>query len=69
MGKDAQSVAALQRRHASFENDLVSLANQVQQIQEDSATMIVSYAGDKAIEIQHKEAEVISYNNEQSYII
>ena len=29
LGKDAKSVAALQRRHAQFENDLVSLGTQV----------------------------------------
>lgn len=29
LGKDAKSVAALQRRHATFEHDLVTLGTQV----------------------------------------
>lgn len=29
LGRDAQSVAALQRKHNNFENDLVTLGNQV----------------------------------------
>ena len=29
LGKDAKSVAALQRRHANFEHDLVTLGTQV----------------------------------------
>ena len=29
LGKDAQSVAALQRRHANFEHDLLTLGAQV----------------------------------------
>ena len=29
LGRDAQSVAALQRRHANFEHDLVNLGAQV----------------------------------------
>lgn len=29
LGRDAQSVAALQRKHANFEHDLVTLGTQV----------------------------------------
>lgn len=32
LGKDAKSVAALQRRHANFEHDLVTLGTQVRRI-------------------------------------
>ncbi|KAK2182078.1 hypothetical protein NP493_368g02093 [Ridgeia piscesae] len=60
LGKDAQSVAALQRRHANFEHDLLTLGAQVQQVQEESAKLIVAYSGDKAIEIQDREAEVVN---------
>ena len=33
---------------------------QVQQVQEESAKLIVAYSGDKAIEIQDREAEVVN---------
>lgn len=69
MGKDAQSVAALQRRHANFERDLVTLGNQVQQVQEEAAKLIVAYSGDKAREIQDREAEVVNaWRNLQIHI-
>lgn len=60
LGRDAQTVAALQRRHVSFEHDLVTLGAQVQQVQEEAATLIVAYSGDKAQEIQDREAEVVN---------
>ena len=60
LGKDAQSVALLQRRHANFERDLVTLGTQVQQVQEEAAQLIVAYSGDKAREIQDSEAEVVN---------
>lgn len=31
LGRDAQSVAALQRKHANFEHDLITLGTQVSQ--------------------------------------
>lgn len=60
IGKDAQSIAALQRRLAIFEHDLVKLGSQVQQIQEEAARIIVSYSGDKAREIQQNEMDVVN---------
>lgn len=36
------------------------LCLQVQQVQEESAKLIVAYSGDKAIEIQDREAEVVN---------
>ncbi len=53
-------MAALQRRHANFEHDLVTLGSQVQQVQEDAAKLLVAYSGDKAMEIQERETEVVN---------
>jgi spectrin beta len=60
LGRDAGSVSALQRKHQNFKQDLLSLQSQVQTIQEDSARLQASYAGDKAKEITNREAEVVS---------
>ena len=52
VGRDAQSVAQLQRRHATFEeNDLLTLGLKVVQIQDEAAKLHSLYAGDKAKEI------------------
>lgn len=62
-------MALLQRRHANFERDLVTLGNQVQQVQEEAAHLIVGYSGDKAREIQEREAEVVNaWRNLQIHI-
>jgi spectrin beta len=60
IGRDAQSTAALQRRHIVYEHELVALGVQVQQIQESAATLIVAYSGEKAREIQNHEMEVVN---------
>lgn len=60
LGKDSQSVAALQRRLANFEHDLVTLGIQVQSIQEEAAKLIVAYSGEKARDIQQHEMEVVT---------
>ncbi|KAJ9576491.1 hypothetical protein L9F63_006704, partial [Diploptera punctata] len=60
LGRDAGSVSALQRKHQNFLQDLLTLQSQVQQIQEESAKLQASYAGDKAKEITNREAEVVS---------
>jgi len=60
LGKDAKSVAALQRRHVNFEHDLVTLGSQVQQVQEDAAKLLVAYSGEKARDIKEKEEEVLN---------
>jgi spectrin beta len=53
VGRDAQSVAQLQRRHATFEeNDLLTLGLKVVQIQDEAAKLHSLYAGDKAKEIK-----------------
>ncbi|XP_060077133.1 spectrin beta chain-like isoform X2 [Ylistrum balloti] len=59
LGRDAQSVAALQRKHANFENDLVTLGANVQTVQEESVRLQAGYAGDRRLEIQNKEREVV----------
>lgn len=59
LGRDAKTVASLQRRHQTFENDLISLGTQVHQIQEDAAKLVVSYSGDPAQELKNKEKEVL----------
>ncbi|XP_018305239.1 spectrin beta chain [Mycetomoellerius zeteki] len=68
LGRDAGSVSALQRKHANFIQDLSTLQNQVSQIEEESAKLQASYAGDKAREITNREAEVVAaWNNLQSF--
>ncbi|XP_014212217.1 spectrin beta chain isoform X3 [Copidosoma floridanum] len=66
LGRDAGSVSTLQRKHANFIQDLTTLQSQVSQIQEESAKLQASYAGDKAVEITNREAEVVAaWNNLQ----
>ncbi|XP_044730255.1 spectrin beta chain isoform X2 [Chrysoperla carnea] len=60
LGRDAGSVSALQRKHQNFLQDLMTLQSQVQQIQEESAKLQASYAGDKAKEITNREGEVVA---------
>jgi len=60
-GRDAQSVAQMQRRHATFEeNDLITLGGKVSQIQEEAGKLHNLYAGDKAKEIRDRELEVLN---------
>ena len=67
LGRDAGSVSALQRKHANFIQDLSTLQSQVSQLQEESAKLQASYAGDKAREITNREAEVVAaWNNLQA---
>ncbi|XP_064621468.1 spectrin beta chain-like isoform X3 [Lineus longissimus] len=60
LGRDAKTVAALQRKHLNFEHDLITLGNQVQQIQEDAGRLITGYAGERAQDIRNREAEVVN---------
>lgn len=60
LGRDAGSVSTLQRKHQNFVTDLMTLQSQVQQIQEESAKLQASYAGDKAKEITNREQEVLA---------
>ncbi|KAK0163457.1 hypothetical protein PV327_007135 [Microctonus hyperodae] len=67
LGRDAGSVSALQRKHTNFIQDLSTLQNQVTQIQDESAKLQASYAGEKASEITNREAEVVAaWNNLQA---
>lgn len=59
LGRDAGTVSALQRKNHNFIQDLVTLYSQVQQIQEESAKLQASYAGEKAQEITNREQEVL----------
>lgn len=59
LGRDAGSVSTLQRKHHNFVQDLMTLYSQVQQIQDESAKLQASYAGDKAKEITNREQEVL----------
>ncbi|GFN97697.1 spectrin beta chain [Plakobranchus ocellatus] len=59
LGRDAQSVAALQRKHANFEHDLVTLGTQVEAIQTESVRLQAGYAGDNAQTIMDRESEVL----------
>uniref|UniRef100_A0A5S6QYZ5 Spectrin beta chain n=1 Tax=Trichuris muris TaxID=70415 RepID=A0A5S6QYZ5_TRIMR len=60
LGRDSSSVSALQRKHQNFLTDLMSLESQVKQVQSDARALQASYAGDKALEIQTREGEVLS---------
>lgn len=60
LGRDASSVSALQRKHTNFITDLQSLEAQVKQIQQDARDLQTAYAGDKALEIQARETEVVN---------
>ncbi|XP_031340311.1 spectrin beta chain isoform X2 [Photinus pyralis] len=60
LGRDAGSVSTLQRKHINFLQDLQTLQSQVSQIQEESAKLQTSYAGDKVREITNREGEVVA---------
>lgn len=60
LGRDAGSVNGLQRKHQNFLQDLQTLQSQVNQIQEESAQLQASYAGDRAKEITNREQEVVA---------
>ncbi|KAI1288342.1 Spectrin beta chain [Halotydeus destructor] len=60
LGRDAQTVSALQRKHASFEHDLQTIGSAVSQIQEESLELQTVYAGDKARDIVNREQEVVT---------
>lgn len=60
LGRDASSVSALQRKHQNFLTDLQMLEGQVKQIQSDAHDLQAAYAGDKAMEIQARETEVVN---------
>lgn len=60
LGRDAGSVSTLQRKHINFLQDLQTLQSQVNQIQEESAKLQASYAGDKVREITNREGEVVA---------
>lgn len=60
LGRDAGSVHTLLRKHQIFLQDLQTLQSQVEQIKDESDKLQESYAGDKAIEITNREAEVVN---------
>uniref|UniRef100_A0A914C484 Spectrin beta chain n=1 Tax=Acrobeloides nanus TaxID=290746 RepID=A0A914C484_9BILA len=59
LGRDSSSVGALSRKHHNFLKDIEAIGTQVRQIEEDAAYLRDSYAGDRAVEIGTREAEVI----------
>ncbi|XP_071963526.1 spectrin beta chain-like isoform X2 [Antedon mediterranea] len=59
LGKDGNTVTALQRKHEAFETDLKALAFQVKSVQEDAGNLRAAYAGDKARDIDEREREVV----------
>ncbi|XP_039594856.1 spectrin beta chain, non-erythrocytic 1 isoform X2 [Polypterus senegalus] len=59
LGRDQNTVEALQRMHTAFEHDIQALGTQVRQLQEDAARLQAAYAGDKAEDIQKRENEVL----------
>ncbi|KAI5608533.1 spectrin beta chain, non-erythrocytic 1, partial [Silurus asotus] len=59
LGRDQNTVEALQRMHTTFEHDIQALGSQVRQLQEDATRLQSAYAGDKADDIQRRESEVL----------
>ncbi|KAI4899424.1 hypothetical protein NFI96_026189 [Prochilodus magdalenae] len=59
LGRDQNTVEALQRMHTTFEHDIQALGTQVKQLQEDAVRLQSAYAGDKADDIQRRESEVL----------
>ncbi|TRY96365.1 hypothetical protein DNTS_033741 [Danionella cerebrum] len=59
LGRDQNTVEALQRMHTTFEHDIQALGTQVRQLQEDAVRLQSAYAGDKAEDIQRREAELL----------
>lgn len=59
LGRDQQSVYALQRQHKAFEADLKPLGLKVEDIQQFAGELKSQYAGDKLIEILQREDEVV----------
>eukprot|EP00795_Rhopilema_esculentum_P013447 gene13447-4319_t len=59
LGRDQQSVYALQRYHRAFEADLQPLGNQVAEIQNFASELKPHYAGDREQEIENKESQVL----------
>uniref|UniRef100_A0A4W3GVK6 Spectrin beta chain n=1 Tax=Callorhinchus milii TaxID=7868 RepID=A0A4W3GVK6_CALMI len=60
LGRDQNTVETLQRMHTTFEHDIQALGTQVdQQLQEDASRLQAAYAGDKADDIQKREADVL----------
>ncbi|OQV17845.1 Spectrin beta chain [Hypsibius exemplaris] len=60
LGRDSGTISAHQRKHASFQQDLIPLGQQVEGIQERATKLLNAYAGDRAREIQVREAEVVN---------
>ena len=59
-GRDAQSCAQLQRRHATFEeNELSTLDTKCLELRSQASALADLYAGDKAQEIREREAELV----------
>ena len=59
LGRDAQSVTTLQRKHVNFENDLLTLSAGVSAIETESQNLQESYAGSKAKDIINRTADVL----------
>ncbi|XP_062864868.1 spectrin beta chain, non-erythrocytic 1-like isoform X1 [Trichomycterus rosablanca] len=59
LGRDQNTVEALQRAHHAFQHDVQALGSQVKQLQDDAARLQSSYAGDKAEDIRRREAEAL----------
>ncbi|KAI6219065.1 Spectrin beta chain [Aphelenchoides besseyi] len=59
LGRDLSSVSALSRKHQNFLKDVEAIGAQVAQIERDAAMLRHRYAGDRAMEIVTREAEVL----------
>ncbi|XP_043930077.1 spectrin beta chain, erythrocytic-like isoform X2 [Protopterus annectens] len=59
LGVDVNTAEAFHRMHTSFERDIHTLGTKVQNFQDDAAHLQSAYAGDKSIEIQKREQEVV----------
>ena len=59
IGRDQQSVQQLLRKHQQFETELVLLAQNIQNIQQEAKRLNGRYAGEKETEIKQKEIDVL----------
>ena len=67
LGRDTHSVAALQRRHEDFCQQLKVIESQVETVRVRAGNLLSLYAGQQAADIEKREADVLTaWNNLQA---
>ncbi|XP_072024969.1 spectrin beta chain-like isoform X3 [Amphiura filiformis] len=67
LGKDAQTVTVLKRKHEAYQSDIHTFKAAVDQVKEEAALLRAAYAGEKAKEIDAREQEVIDAWNKLNF--